>query len=105
MAVNWHAVAQRLTTPGPNGQPLPAITGQESDADLREMILQMSGACPLNHSCLHCPFRILQGLSYSSLNKIVDSLDRASCLELFNLEQACRSDPEGHCPPKKLPPE
>ena len=97
MAVNWHAVGRRLSTPGPDGKYLPAITGRETDEDLREMVFLMSQSCPLNLACLHCPFRILQGLSHASLNKTVAGLDRTGCLELFALENACRNQAEAPC--------
>jgi hypothetical protein len=97
MAVNWQNVGLRLKTLGPDGKYLPVITGRESDEDLREMVLQMSQSCPLNLACLHCPFRILQGLSYASLNKTVAGLDRTGCLELFALESACRNQVAAQC--------
>jgi hypothetical protein len=97
MAVHWQKLGLRLTTPGPDGKYLPAITGLERDEDLREMVLQMSQSCPLNLACLHCPFRALQGLSHASLNNAVAGLDRTGCLEFFALEYACRNQAAAQC--------
>ena len=97
MAVIWQNVGLRLKTLGPDRKYLPVITDRESDEDLREMVLQMSQSCPLNLACLHCPFRILQGLSHASLNNTVAVLDRTGCLELFALENACRNQAEAPC--------
>lgn len=97
MAVNWQAVAKRVTTLGEDGKYLPAITGDESLEDLREMILHMSEACPLGQNCMYCPFRIMQGLSSTTLEELITGLDRLGCLDLFAMEHACRNDPQGKC--------
>ena len=97
MAVHWQAVSARMTTLGPDGKLLSAITGAERDENLREMVLRMSEGCPLERCCLHCPFRILQSLSCSALKKLVAGLDRPALLELFRMERECRNHPQGQC--------
>ncbi len=85
------AAQERLAACGPQGQALSLITGQESLEQLRELIIQYAASCPANETHLVCPFHIMGTLSYSSLTTLVNRLPRQACLDLFEMEQRCRS--------------
>ena len=70
------------------------ITGEETLEELRNMIVELSEACPSGWNQPHSPFQILSGLSYASLTNLVKNLPRESCLNLFELELESRSQAE-----------
>lgn len=93
VGANWQSVKSRMMTLGPDGKLLSAITGQESDALLRRLAIQLSNQCPVGVSHGKCPLRMLQGLSNVALDNVVQQLDRQTLLELFEKERECRNSP------------
>ena len=87
----------RLTSRGSQGEPLSLITGKESVEELRELIVDFSEACPAGQNHPHCPFRILSGLSYDSLEKLVKSMPRETCVAFFEQELKCRTQADLRC--------
>ena len=86
-----------MTTLGPEGKLLSAITGDESDAELRRLVVKLSNQCPLEKDHEDCPFRMLQGLSNVALENVVNQMDRQTLLELFKRETECRNTPDSPC--------
>lgn len=84
-------MAGRLAARGAAGEVLILITGQEPLAELRRLIIEFSQACPAQQTHLQCPFHIMGTLSHASLTTLVNSLPRATCVDLFKMEQDCRS--------------
>jgi hypothetical protein len=78
-------------TKGPDGQLLSAITGEETDDELRELIFCLAERCPVGKKHPHCPFCMLGGLSLNSLRTYATSLNRRALLDLFDLERNCRN--------------
>jgi len=76
---------------------LSLISGQESLAELKDLILQVSQACRAKQTYFPCPFFITGTLSYASLTVLVNSLTRKACLDLFQMELVCRSQEVGPC--------
>ena len=97
MASNADAIVARVNTVGPDGKLLPATTGKESEAELKEMVLWFTEKCPRKQHHQHCPFRMLEGLSYTSLQDVVDGLSREAALGLFELEHICRNNQPKIC--------
>ena len=87
----------RIAASGPGGEPLSLLAGGEPVAELRNMILCLVQACPANQNHLHCPFRIMSGLSYHAMCHLIKNLPYESCLNLFELELKCRSQAETPC--------
>jgi len=81
----------RLAARGSKGEPLSLITGQESLAELQDLILQLSQACPAKQPHLQCPFFIIGTLSRASQTVLVNQLTHKACLDLFQMELDCRS--------------
>ena len=92
-------IQNRLSTRGPGGEALSLITGQESLDELRKLIIEFSQACPAKQTHLPCPFHIMGTLSHDSLASLANNLSRESCLELFQMEQDCRSQTTAPCQP------
>jgi hypothetical protein len=96
---------ERVKARGPNGECLSLLIGDEPLADLRVMVMEMSQLCPAGKNHEYCPFRVLSGLSYATLTKLIENMPRESCLNLFELELNCRAQAEGACRlDKNLPP-
>jgi len=93
----------RIAARGPNGEKLSLLTGGETAAELRNLTIFLCQACPAGQNHLHCPFRVMSGLSYHAMTHLVKSLPHASCLNLLELELTCRSQGEAACQ-KNLPP-
>jgi len=94
------SIQARLGARGPDGEPLLLITGQESLAELRQMIIEFSYACPKKQIHLECPFHILGTLSHTSLASFVNGFSREACVDLFQMERECRSLAATPCAPK-----
>ena len=77
------------------------IDGAESDQELRELIIRLVLRCAVDKSHFGCPFRILAGLSYASMTSMVNTLPRATCLSLFEMERDCRAAHDAECPATK----
>ena len=93
MVVNWKEVACRVSTLGPDGKLLSAITGEEPDAALREMAFKFANKCLVGKSHAHCPFFAIGGLSNPAILNLINTMDRHSLLGLFELECECRNSP------------
>jgi len=87
---------ERIATQGRDGKFLPAYTGEETDAELRELILHFTENCSVEHSRPECVFRSLTGLTHASLEDLVNGLSREACLQLLADECACRNLCRGH---------
>lgn len=88
---DWGAIRSRLTTKGPDGKLLPAITGTESDEELRNLVIGCVANCPLKQQHFNCPFRIMSGLTPDSLNQVVSNLKRQDLIFLFEMECETRN--------------
>jgi len=84
-------LAKRLTAKGPDGKLLNLVRGDETTEELRELIIQLSQSCPAGNKHRSCPFCTLAGLTYNSLTNLVNKMPHEGCLELFEMEQVCRS--------------
>jgi hypothetical protein len=93
MAANANVIAARLLAKGQDGRPLPAVSGEETDEQLRQLVFDMSGKCPVGKNHPHCPFNMLGGLSRTSLRTFVTAMNRQALLNLFDLERNCRCQP------------
>lgn len=82
---------KRMEARGPLGEHLSLITGQETLEELKSMIIYLSQECPVHKSHPHCPFRVMSGLSYSSVTLLVKGMPHESCVNLFELELNYRS--------------
>jgi hypothetical protein len=78
-----------------------AITGKETDAELREMIIkctQRYSGCTSRQKCL---IRALSGLTFATLGNLVKAFNRDFCLEILKGTCACRDRDlggNGHSP-------
>ena len=91
MDKKWDGISFRLGTVGGDGKPLSAITGEETDEELRALAVSFTGQCPAGRQHCQCPFRLLNAISYASLNHLLGSMNRGSLLELFAMECECRT--------------
>ena len=96
---------RRAEARGPNGEHLSLLTGSESLEELKDLIVFLCQDCPAWQNHPHCPFRIMSGLSYASLTKLVEDMPHTSCVNLFEMELNCRSQGEFECRPGKDPPQ
>ncbi len=83
---------ERMTIRGADGKFSTIITGQESDAGLRQMVLEISLRCPLSQTHAHCPFYMLGGLSRTSLEHLVYGMKREAMVFLFDAECELRNE-------------
>ena len=95
----------------PPAAPQPLLTGRETLAELREMILLRTLSYFTSRNHPEGPFQLLSRLTYTSMANIVNHLPYANCVDLFAMEQACRarSNPappssDASAPPPDLPP-
>jgi hypothetical protein len=89
---NLQIFKQRMTIPEPDGKFPSIITGQETDAALRQMVLEFSNRCPLSQTHAHCPFCMLGGLSRPSLEHLVYGMKREAMVFLFDAECELRNE-------------
>jgi len=95
----------RIGAKGLNGEPLSILKGDEPLEDLRRMIIRLTEDCPARKSHIHCPFRAMAGLSYTSAKQLINSLSNQSCQGLFELELLCRvSEHHGGATARSAPP-
>ena len=92
MALHWDLVATRLSTRGPDGTFLSALTGDETDDELRLLVVRFAQACPACKEHSGCPFGALRNLYHASLQAILDGMTRSAMLGLFELEQEARNN-------------
>jgi hypothetical protein len=90
-------IRKRLEATGVAGEPLSLLTGKETLAELKRMILVLCQVCPGGRNHPHCPFRVLSGLSHFSASRLIQAMPRESCLHLFEMELQCRSQNETPC--------
>jgi hypothetical protein len=88
--IDWEVIRSRITTRGPDGLFLPAITGNESDEELRALVNEFIQKCPLKQEH-NCPFRILGGLSSDSQKSVVSKLKREDIIAFFEMERESRN--------------
>lgn len=91
MNIDWDVIKQRIATPGPDGKLLPAITGNESDEELRKLVQAFVQNCPVQQQHHHCPFCTLGGLSHVAIDNLTAEMKRDTMLFLFELERECRN--------------
>lgn len=91
MEKKWDVVKTRLGTVGAVGNALSAVTGEETDEELRALAVNFTGQCPVGRQHCQCPFRLLNAISYASLKNLLASMNRESLLELFAMECDCRT--------------
>ena len=69
-----------------DGDPVPILSGAESDVELHELMFRFSQRCPVGRRGPNCPFRLLDGLSWTSLKNLLANMDRKTMLEIFQME-------------------
>ena len=87
-------ILKRMSARGLQEEHLSLLTGQESLAELQEIIIRLSERCPAGDNHHFCPFRLLGGLSHASLTCLVNEMNKATCMELFDQERICRTQAE-----------
>lgn len=97
MPISWDTIKARLILADASGKPLSALTGQETDAELRELALHFSQQCPVGRHNRCCPFRTLNGVSYGTVKNIISQMSRESLRAMFEDERLCRGDTEQKC--------
>jgi hypothetical protein len=93
MVLNGAVAVARLTSRGQNGKLQSAITGEETDDELRAMARWFITACPTNLQHPRSPFRILSRLYHGSLEVLIKGMTRAALLGLFECEFEVRNAP------------
>ncbi len=95
---HWAELKQRSLAKGPKGELLSLLTGTETEAEVRQLIIhlvqecQYSQLCPAGKAHSGCPFRAMAGLSYHSMKDMAETMPFADCLKLFEMEQDCRAN-------------
>ena len=98
MNSQWAELKRRSMAKGPEGELLSLLTGNEAEAEVRQLIIhivqecQYSQVCPAGKMHVGCPFRAMAGLSYHSMKDMAESMPLADCLTLFKLELDCRAN-------------
>jgi hypothetical protein len=88
---------------GPKGELLSWLTGKESEAEIRKLIIkivqefQFATACPVGKANAQCPFRAMAGLSYHSMKELAETMPIQDCIKLFELELECRTSGGNKC--------
>lgn len=94
-----NSLTARLADRDATGRFLSVLTGDESDAELRELALRFMEACPVNCDQHHCPFRILGHLYHASSKALINTMSRSGLVSLFEGEVETRRcalrSPEG----------
>ena len=101
MPVEPSELVKRFVARDSRGELRRLVDGAESDEELRELIIRLVLKCAAEKSHFRCPFRILSGLSYASMTRMVNTLPRATCLSLFEMERECRAAYEAKFPATK----
>ena len=98
MAINRDLIKARLTERGPDGKLLSVLTGDETDAELRELAVHFTQTCPANRQNPACPFRSLNHFYHVTLKSLLDGMTHKSLVSLFDLECEVRNgDAESSC--------
>ena len=100
MALNWDLIATRLSACGPDGSFLSATTGDETEGELRALVVRLAQACPVRQQHYGCPFRSLHHLYHVTLQAWLKGMSRTALLGLFELECEARNNKltTKHCP-------
>jgi len=96
MSDHWKQVIQRMSALGADGKYLPAYTGSESDAELRDLILRLVENCSDCHSHKQCVFRPLKKIHNPTLTYIISKLNRPGLIGILNDECDCRNSHLGN---------
>lgn len=67
------------------------VKGDETVEELRRLVIAAVKKCPLGRANGKCPYRILAGLGFGTMERTVNGLSREQCLGLFEMELECRS--------------
>ena len=68
-----------------------AIAGDETEAELRAMVVRFAYECPLGQQHDGCPFRTLDLLHHVSLQALLNGMSRKALAGLFELECQARN--------------
>jgi hypothetical protein len=71
-------------------KPISAVTGKETDAELRELIIKFTQRYSGCTSRQKCQIRSLSGLTFASLSNLVKEFNRDFCLDILKGPCACR---------------
>jgi hypothetical protein len=82
-----------------NREPLSAVTGGETDAELRDLIVKLTQKYSGCHNRQKCMLRVLSGLTYISLGNLVKGFSRELCVEILNSPCACQARDLAHSRP------
>jgi hypothetical protein len=93
----WTNVIRRMSTRGPDGRLLAACRDDESDEELRELVLHFSLACLIGKRHDRCPFRVFSGLSNASLSGLIAGMKRDVMTDLLEEERTCRNAQAESC--------
>jgi len=91
MALNWDLIVKRLSTCGPDGKLLSAITGDETEGELRALVVRLAQSCPICQEHFGCPFRSLHHLYHATLQAWLNGMSRPALVGLFELECEARN--------------
>ena len=91
MQLDWDQTIERMASAGIDGKYLPAYTGAETDAELRELVHRLIDNCSVSHSHNPCVFRGIKGLHLTTIKTLVSGFSRESCIEFLNDECECRN--------------
>ena len=95
MILSWPETKRRIAVPAADGLYFPAFTGTETDAELRELVLQMARNCRQKYSHPICQFRMLLGLSFPAMQNLLNNMERSALLDMLNEECFCRQTHHG----------
>jgi hypothetical protein len=91
MSVNWIKLKAVLTEQDANGNYRPAVRGDETDDELREIALEISSYCQAHPCAEHCPFAVLASLGSQSMTREIRQMSRQTLLDFFQMELDCRT--------------
>jgi len=91
------AIAARLSTRGPDGRLQSVITGQESDAELRGIVIWFIENCSASRENSQCPFSILKNAYHGSISVLMEGMTRAAVLSLIEMEVEARNNQPALC--------
>ena len=76
---------------GPDGKLLSALTGVETDAELRALATQFTSACRVDEHPEGCPFCKLSHLYHRSSQDLLHNVSPSALVGLFELECEVRN--------------
>ena len=91
MLKNWNLIQARLQAKDAAGRHLPAVSGDESVEELREIAEHIMYFCPAAHAAVGCPFDRLAKLTDKSMHAALEHMSREALLALFEMERECRA--------------